>query len=218
MSAGPYVMLAISDNGIGMDEATRSRIFEPFFTTKETGKGTGLGLATVYGIVKQNGGHVWVYSELGHGTTFKVYLPSAEKKLIPGQEKTEDVLPPRRGGVTVLVVEDDPVMRRLTRKMLEEHGYRVLEAEDGNAALAAISSVSGKVDLTLTDVVMKGMTGPDLVLKLIESYPQMKVVYMSGYTGELVTNQRGNGMRLLEKPFTRASLLQTLDRALNEEG
>ncbi|MFL6306094.1 MAG: PAS domain S-box protein [Candidatus Sulfotelmatobacter sp.] len=218
MSAGSYVMLAISDNGIGMDEATRSRIFEPFFTTKETGKGTGLGLATVYGIVKQNGGHIWVYSELGHGTTFKIYLPSAEKKLIPGLEKAEDILPPRREGVTVLVVEDDSVMRRLSRKMLEEHGYQVVEAEDGNAALAAIASADGKIDLTLTDVVMKGMTGPDLVLKLIESYPQMKVVYMSGYTGELVTNQRGNGMRLLEKPFTRASLLQTLDRALNEEG
>ena len=218
MSAGSYVMLAISDNGIGMDEATRSRIFEPFFTTKETGKGTGLGLATVYGIVKQNGGHIWVYSELGHGTTFKIYLPSAEKKLIPGLEKAEDVLPPRREGVTVLVVEDDRVMRRLTCKMLQEHGYHVIEAEDGNGALAAIASADGKIDLTLTDVVMKGMTGPDLVLKLIESYPQMKVVYMSGYTGELVTNQRGNGMRLLEKPFTRASLLGTLDRALNEEG
>src|SRR5947209_5194878 len=218
MSAGPYVMLAISDNGIGMDEATRSRIFEPFFTTKETGKGTGLGLATVYGIVKQNGGHIWVYSELGHGTTFKIYLPSAEKKLLPGLEKAEDTLPPRREGVTVLVVEDDRVMRRLTCKMLQEHGYHVIEAEDGNGALAAIASADGKIDLTLTDVVMKGMTGPDLVLKLIESYPQMKVVYMSGYTGELVTNQSGNGMRLLEKPFTRASLLQTLDRALNEEG
>ncbi|MGE5055262.1 MAG: PAS domain S-box protein [Acidobacteriota bacterium] len=218
MSAGPYLMLAISDNGIGMDEATRSRIFEPFFTTKETGKGTGLGLATVYGIVKQNGGHIWVYSELGHGTTFKIYLPSAEKRLIPGLERAEDILPPRREGITVLLVEDDAVMRRLTRKMLEEHGYQVVEAEDGNAALAAIASAGGKIDLTLTDVVMKGMTGPDLVLKLIESYPQMKVVYMSGYTGELVTNQRGNGMRLLEKPFTRTSLLQTLDRALNEEG
>lgn len=218
MSAGPYLMLAISDNGIGMDEATRSRIFEPFFTTKETGKGNGLGLATVYGIVKQNGGHIWVYSELGHGTTFKIYLPSAEKRLIPGLERAEDILPPRREGITVLLVEDDAVMRRLTRKMLEEHGYQVVEAEDGNAALAAIASAGGKIDLTLTDVVMKGMTGPDLVLKLIESYPQMKVVYMSGYTGELVTNQRGNGMRLLEKPFTRTSLLQTLDRALNEEG
>jgi CheY-like chemotaxis protein len=216
MDAGRYVMLAISDNGIGMDEATRSRVFEPFFTTKEMGKGTGLGLATVYGIVQQSGGHIWVYSEVGHGTTFKIYLPSAEKKLVSGTQEAEDVLPPRRDGVTVLLVEDDAVMRRLTRKMLEEHGYRVLEAEDGNAAMKTISSASTKVDLLLTDVVMKGMTGPDLVLKLMESHPNIKVVYMSGYTGELVTNQRGNGLRLLEKPFTRTMLLQSLDRALNE--
>lgn len=217
MSPGTYALLAISDNGIGMDEATRSRIFEPFFTTKDTGKGSGLGLATVYGIVKQSAGHIWVYSEMGHGTTFKIYLPSAEKKLVQPQERPENVLPPRREGVTVLVVEDDAVMRRLTRKMLEEHGYQVIEAQDGNAALRAAASADGKIDLTLTDVVMKGMTGPELVLKLIESFPQMKVVYMSGYTGELVTNQPGNGLRLLEKPFTRASLLQTLDRVLNEE-
>ena len=217
MNAGRYVMLAISDNGIGMDEATRIRVFEPFFTTKEMGKGTGLGLATVYGIVQQSGGHIWVYSEVGHGTTFKIYLPSAEKKLVPGTQEAEDVLPPRRDGVTVLLVEDDAVMRRLTRKMLEEHGYRVLEAEDGNAAMKMISSAATKVDLLLTDVVMKGMTGPDLVLKLIESYPNMKIVYMSGYTGELVTNQQGNGLRLLEKPFTRTMLLQSLDRALSEE-
>jgi two-component system, cell cycle sensor histidine kinase and response regulator CckA len=218
ITAGRYVMLAISDNGVGMDEATRSRIFEPFFTTKEMGKGTGLGLATVYGLVQQSGGHIWVYSEVGHGSTFKIYLPSAEKKLVPETQQAEDVLPPRRDGVTVLLVEDDAVMRRLTRKMLEEHGYRVLEAEDGNAAMKTISSASTKVDLLLTDVVMKGMTGPDLVLKLIESYPNMKIVYMSGYTGELVTNQRGNGLRLLEKPFTRTMLLQSLDRALSEEG
>lgn len=218
MTAGRYAMLAISDNGIGMDEATRSRIFEPFFTTKETGKGTGLGLATVYGIVKQAGGHIWVYSEVGHGTTFKIYLPSAEKKLAQAEVRAEDSLPVRREDVTVLLVEDDQVMRRLTRKMLEEHGYRVLEAESGNTALNLVSSNGGNIDLILTDVVMKGMTGPDLVLKLIESYPEMRVVYMSGYTGELVSNQQGNGLRLLEKPFTRASLLQTLDRALSEEG
>ena len=217
MNAGRYAMLAISDNGIGMDEATRTRVFEPFFTTKEMGKGTGLGLATVYGIVQQSGGHIWVYSEVGHGTTFKIYLPSAEKKLVPGTQQAEDVLPPRRDGVTVLLVEDDAVMRRLTRKMLEEHGYRVLEAEDGNAAMKMISSANTKVDLLLTDVVMKGMTGPDLVLKLMESHPNMKVVYMSGYTGELVTNQQGNGLRLLEKPFTRTMLLQSLNRALSEE-
>jgi PAS domain S-box-containing protein len=215
MNAGRYVMMAISDNGVGMDEATRSRIFEPFFTTKETGKGSGLGLATVYGIVKQSGGHIWVYSEVGHGTTFKIYLPSADKKLANGGEKHEEDLPRRREGTTVLLAEDDMVMRRLTRKMLEEHGYKVLEAEDGKAALEVITSSGAPIDLTLTDVVMKGMTGPELVLRLIDSFPAMKIVYMSGYTGELVTHQGLDaGIRLLEKPFTRASLLKTLDAAL----
>ena len=215
MGAGRYVMLAISDSGIGMDEATKSRIFEPFFTTKEIGKGTGLGLATVYGIVKQSGGHIWVYSELGHGTTFKVYLPSAEKKLDGGVEGVEDVLPSRREGVTVLLAEDDLLMRRLTRKMLESHGYTVIESEDGKAALDAIKGSKTRIDLVLTDVVMKGMTGPELVLQLMDAYPEMRVVYMSGYTGELVAEQGlDSSIRLLEKPFTRASLLKTLDVAL----
>ena len=215
MKAGRYVMMAISDNGIGMDEATRSRIFEPFFTTKQVGKGTGLGLATVYGIVQQSGGHVWVYSEVGHGTTFKIYLPSADHKVGTAIEKQEEVLPARREGKTILLAEDDPVMRRLTRKMLEEHGYKVLEAEDGNAALKVIASAETPVDLTLTDVVMKGMTGPDLVLRLIDSYPRMKIIYMSGYTGELVMHQGVDAsIRLLEKPFTRAALLKTVDAAL----
>jgi PAS domain S-box-containing protein len=215
MGAGTYVMLAISDSGIGMDEDTKARIFEPFFTTKEIGKGTGLGLATVYGIVKQSGGHIWVYSELGHGTTFKIYLPSAEKKLGTATEKQDETLPPKREGVTVLLAEDDHVMRRLTRKMLEAHGYNVIEAEDGKAAIDAIQQSGTRIDLTLTDVVMKRMTGPELVLHLIESYPAMRVVYMSGYTGELVGNQGlDSSIRLLEKPFTRASLLKTLDAAL----
>lgn len=215
MTAGRYVMMAISDNGTGMDEATRSRIFEPFFTTKETGKGTGLGLATVYGIVKQSGGHVWVYSELGHGTTFKIYFPSADKKLADGEVKHEEELPPRREGVTVLLAEDDVVMRRLTRKMLEEHGYKVVEADDGKAALDAIAASGTPIDLTLTDVMMKGMTGPELVLRLIDAFPKMKIVYMSGYTGELISHQGLDAsIRLLEKPFTRASLLKTLDAAL----
>lgn len=215
MGAGRYVMLAISDNGVGMDDATKSRIFEPFFTTKEIGKGTGLGLATVYGIVKQIGGYIWVYSELGRGSTFKIYLPSAEKKLDSGAAKDEEALPPRREGVTILVAEDDPTMRRLTRKMLESHGYLVIESEDGKTAIDAIARSTSRIDITLTDVVMKGMTGPELVLRLIESYPEMRVVYMSGYTGELVTHQGlGNSIRLLEKPFTRATLLKTLDAAL----
>jgi len=215
MTPGRYVMLAVSDNGSGMDEVTRSRVFEPFFTTKEIGKGSGLGLATVYGIVKQSGGHVWVYSEPGHGTTFKIYLPSAEHKLGTAPAAQPEALPARREGATILLAEDDAVMRRLTRKMLEGHGYKVLEAEDGKAALDLIGADHTSVDLILTDVVMKRMTGPELVLRVIDSHPAMKVVYMSGYTGELVANQGlDSAIRLLEKPFTRADLLKTVDAAL----
>ena len=215
MTPGRYVMLAVSDNGTGMDEATRSRIFEPFFTTKESGKGSGLGLATVYGIVKQSRGHIWVYSELSHGTTFKIYLPSAEHKLGSGTEVQAEALPVRREGVTLLLAEDDAIMRKLTRKMLEEHGCKVLEAVDGEAALKVISQNSTRIDLILTDVVMKGMNGPELVLRLMDSHPEMKVVYMSGYTGELVAHQGlQSGIPLLEKPFTRAALLKIIDEAL----
>jgi PAS domain S-box-containing protein len=215
LAPGRYVMLAVSDSGIGMDEATRSRVFEPFFTTKETGKGTGLGLATVYGIVRQNAGHILVYSEVGHGTTFKIYLPSAAHKLGTEPESHAEQLPPRRENVEILLVEDDAIMRQMTKRMLEEHGYRVLEAQDGKSALEVIGTNHATIDLVLTDVVMKGMNGPELVLRLIESHPAIKVVYTSGYTGELVVNQGSDsGIRLLEKPFTRAELLKTLDEAL----
>jgi len=215
MVAGRYVMLAISDSGVGMNEATRSRIFEPFFTTKEMGKGTGLGLATVYGIVKQSAGHIWVYSEPDRGTTFKIYLPCADHKLGAMAEAQAETLPPRREGMTILLAEDDAIMRRLTRKMLEEHGYTVLEAEDGKTALDVIGADHAAVDLVLTDVVMKGINGPELVLRLMDTHPEMKVVYMSGYTGELVAHQGvDGGIRLLEKPFTRGSLLKTIDAAL----
>ena len=215
MGAGRYVMLAVSDNGIGMDEATRTRIFEPFFTTKETGKGSGLGLATVYGIVKQSKGDVWVYSEPGHGTTFKIYLPDAEHKLGTAPEVRAEPLPPRREGVTILLVEDDVVMGKVTRKLLEEHGYRVLVAEDGKSALDVIGSDRASIDLILTDVMMKGMNGPELALRVMDSHLNLKVVYMSGYTGELIADQGlFGGIRLLEKPFTRADLLKTIDAAL----
>jgi PAS domain S-box-containing protein len=215
LNPGRYVMLAISDNGCGMDEATRAHIFEPFFTTKEVGKGSGLGLATVYGIVKQASGHVWVYSEMDRGTTFKIYLPSADHKLGAAPEPKDDALPRRREGATILLAEDDPTMRKLTRKMLEEHGYKVLEAADGRAALEVVGANHAAIAVTLTDVVMKGMTGPELVLRLRDSHPQMKVIYMSGYTGELLTNQGvDSAIRLLEKPFTRAALLKTIDAVL----
>jgi len=216
MTAGRYVMLAVSDNGCGMDQVTVSRIFEPFFTTKETGKGTGLGLATVYGIVKQGGGHIWVYSEPGHGTTFKIYLPCADHKLGPVAERETEKLPPRRDGITVLLVEDDELMRTLTAQMLQEHGYKVLSAEDGRSALQLLSADHASVNLTLTDVVMRGMNGPELVLHLLESHPEMRVVYMSGYTGELLADHESlrAGITLLEKPFTRTALLTTLHAAL----
>lgn len=218
LAAGSYVMLAVSDTGVGMDPATVSRIFEPFFTTKEVGKGTGLGLAMVYGIVQQAGGHIWVYSEPRRGTTFKIYLPSAEHKLGAETKMEEEVLTPRREGVTVLLVEDDELMRQLTRQLLEEHGYRILEAKDGQDALAIARSHSGHIDLLLTDVVMRGLGGPELVSRLNGSRPNMKTVYMSGYTGELIGREdiAARGIPLLEKPFTRAGLLQTLHQALEQ--
>lgn len=215
MKPGRHVMLAISDNGTGMDEATRGRIFEPFFTTKEIGKGTGLGLATVYGIIKQIGGDIWVYSEPDRGTTFKIYFPNAEQKLGTVPEQQTEALPARREGVVILLAEDDRIMRRLTKKMLEEHGYHVIEADDGQTALDAIAKEHTRIDLVLTDVVMKSVSGPELVLKVMNSHPEIRVVYMSGYTGEFVANQGlESGIRLLEKPFTRAGLLKIIDAAL----
>ena len=216
VTPGKYVLLAVSDTGMGMDEATVSRIFEPFFTTKEPGKGTGLGLATVYGIVRQSGGYIWVYSEPDRGTTFKIYLPSAEHKigLRPKAEAEADL--PSGKGTTILLVEDDDTMRFLTRKILEEHGYSVIEAHGGDAALERAKQDHVQIDLVLTDVVMRGMSGPQLGLKLSETHPDVKIVYMSGYTGELISQHDGlqPGIPLLEKPFTRSTLLRALHATL----
>jgi PAS domain S-box-containing protein len=216
MPAGKYVVLAISDTGNGMDEATVSRIFEPFFTTKEAGKGTGLGLATVYGIVKQSAGHILVYSEPGHGTTFKIYLPSAEHKIGLGTKLEAESVSPKRQGTTILLVEDDEAMRTLTKKVLEEHGYTVVEANDGESALESVQSYPGVIDLLLTDVVMRRVSGPELGERLGSSHPALKVVYMSGYTGELIAEREvlKRGVTLLEKPFTRTALLNTIHTAL----
>jgi PAS domain S-box-containing protein len=216
MTAGKYTLLAVSDTGMGMDEATVSRIFEPFFTTKELGKGTGLGLATVYGIVRQSGGYIWVYSEQGRGTTFKMYLPSAEYKVGVEAHPEAEVALPKRHGTSILLVEDDELMRSLTKQMLEEHGYTVIEASDGKSALEIATSDHTPIDLMLTDVVMRGMSGPELGSRLRDSHPDMKVVYMSGYTGELIAEHDvlQPGITLLEKPFTRAALLSTIHNAL----
>jgi len=216
MAAGKYVLLTVSDTGTGMDETTRSRIFEPFFTTKGTGKGTGLGLATVYGIVKQSAGHILVYSEFGHGTTFKIYLPSAEHKIGMGSGTEVETVSPKRRAATILLVEDDDIMRSLTRQLLQEHSYTVVEADDGKSALEWAESHPVPVDLLLTDVVMRRMSGPELVERLHASRPDLKVVYMSGYTGELIAEREmvKRGITLLEKPFTRTALLNTIHATL----
>ena len=216
MQPGRYILIAVSDTGIGMDAATVTRIFEPFFTTKEVGKGTGLGLATVYGIVQHGGGHIWVYSEPGSGTTFKIYLPSAEDKLGETPQPQAEKTVRRREGTTVLLVEDEEIMLSMTRKLLEQNGYRVLAAKDGTSALALVQSHVGPIDLVLTDVVMRGMSGPDLVAKLTAVRPTTKVVFMSGYTGELIARHEdvNQGIPLLEKPFTRTALLNVLDSTL----
>jgi CheY-like chemotaxis protein len=213
---GKYVLLAVSDTGNGMDDATVSRIFEPFFTTKEVGKGTGLGLATVYGIVKQSAGHILVYSEPGHGTTFKIYLPSADHKIGIASKPEVETLGPKRQGTTILIVEDDEIMRGLTRQLLQEHGYTVVEADDGKSALEWAESHPDQVDLLLTDVVMRRMSGPELGKRLPVSHPTLKVVYMSGYTGELIAEQDilGRGITLLEKPFSRTTLLNSIHATL----
>jgi PAS domain S-box-containing protein len=216
MRPGKYVLLAVSDTGHGMDEETISRIFEPFFTTKGLGKGTGLGLATVYGIVKQSAGHILVYSEPGHGTTFKIYLPSADHKIGLGSKTEVETVGPKRQGTTILLVEDDEIMRSLTRQLLQEHGYTVVEADDGKSALEWAESHPQPVDLLLTDVVMKRMSGPELVERLHASRPALKIVYMSGYTGELIAEREmlHRGITLLEKPFSRTALLNTIQATL----
>ena len=216
MKPGHYIVLAVSDTGVGMDQATASRIFEPFFTTKEVGKGTGLGLATAYGIMQHSGGQIWVYSEPGRGTTFRIYLPSAEEKLGDTTEPVAEAPVRRRDGTTILLVEDDEIMLSLTRQLLVENGFTVLEAKDGSTALDLVRSHPGPIHVLLTDVVMRGMSGPELVTAVSESHPSVKTVFMSGYTGELIAQSQPAVLKvpLLEKPFTRASLYKILDTTL----
>src|SRR5215472_2772255 len=204
---GSYVMLAVSDTGIGMDEATKSHIFEPFFTTKEMGKGSGLGLATVYGVVQQSGGHVWVYSERGRGSTFKVYLPRVEdqegKAAVSAEEKMTI-----RGSETILVAEDDRQVRDLTVAILKTCGYVVLDVENAHDAVRLCQQHGGEIHLFLTDVVMREMSGPELVRRLQEIRPTTKVLFMSGYTDSAIVHQGmlDPGIAFLPKPFTPAAL------------
>ena len=213
---GRYVLLAISDTGVGMDDATKARLFEPFFTTKEPGRGTGLGLATVYGIVKQSGGYIWAYSELGHGTTFKIYLPRVAETPVPPESTTGTPIPVR-GSETVLVVEDQEEVRQLTKRVLEARGYAVLAARNGAEALEIVARHPTRIHLMITDVVMPGMNGRELAELACAKRSDLKVLYVSGYTGEAVLQHRllEPGVAFLQKPFTPDALARKTREVLD---
>jgi two-component system, cell cycle sensor histidine kinase and response regulator CckA len=217
VAPGPYVLLAISDTGCGMDDQTKSRLFEPFFTTKEKGKGTGLGLSTVYGIVKQSGGDIWAYSELGRGTTFKVYFPLAteEGDPVPASRMPQR---PAIGTETILVVEDEPAVREVAVRILRAAGYRVLTAANGNDALLTSQTYSGVIDLLLTDVVMPKTGGRQIAERMCVQRPDMRVLYMSGYTDDAIVHQGvlDPGTRFIGKPFSAADLTRKIRDALDD--
>jgi two-component system, cell cycle sensor histidine kinase and response regulator CckA len=218
VAPGKYVVLAVTDTGIGMTPDVKARIFEPFFTTKGAGQGTGLGLSTVYGIVNQSGGHIVLYSEPGHGTSFKICLPRVDEAPEPAPPPA-DGAPAASGSETILLVEDEEIVRRLARNVLSEKGYRVLEAVDGKSAVDICNAHLGPIDLLLTDLVMPGMSGRDLALYIHATRPSTKVLFMSGYSEGAVIHQ---GMLeehtpFLSKPFSPDALVrhvrETLDRA-----
>jgi CheY-like chemotaxis protein len=213
---GNYVMLAVSDTGIGMDEKTKSHIFEPFFTTKEMGKGSGLGLATVYGVVQQSGGHVWVYSEPGRGSTFKVYLPRVEAAPT-GTSVNAAEKPAARGNETILVAEDDGQVRNLTVAILRSCGYRVLDVENAHDAEQLWQQHEGEIHLLLTDVVMREMSGPELARRIQKVRPRTKVLFTSGYTDSAIVHQGvlDPGIAFLPKPFTPSSVAAKVRQVLD---
>jgi hypothetical protein len=212
---GPYIALAVSDTGTGLSPEARAHLFEPFFTTKELGKGTGLGLATVYGIVKQNGGFIYVDSAPGQGTTVRVYLPEAVEPL-PATEGPPITVPATGGSETVLLVEDEPAVRQFARRALEANGYLVLAAARGEEALSLAARHQGPIHVLVTDVVMPGMGGPELARRLAERRPTLRVLYCSGYTDDAAVREgvREAGRAFLQKPFASEDLIQKLREVL----
>jgi PAS domain S-box-containing protein len=215
-TTGRFAMLAASDTGVGMDEQTRARIFEPFFTTKDQGKGTGLGLATVYGIVNQSGGFIWVYSEPGKGATFKIYLPLVENASATAQVSKGDEITPR-GSETILLVEDSDGVRDIARRVLEQQGYHVIEAPSPTTALDTARDFKGVIDLLLTDVVMPGMSGRILAEKFAQDHPRAKLLFMSGYTDDAVVRHGvlSEKTPYLQKPFSPHALAQRVRDVLD---
>ena len=214
MRAGRYVLLTVTDTGTGMSPETQSRIFEPFFSTKERGRGTGLGLATVYGIVKQSAGFIWCDSELGRGTTFAIYLPVVHER-IDTSEESEPVPDLSEATQTVLLAEDDGAVRRLTRDVLASHGYTVLAARDGDEALLLARQHPGTIHLLIADIVMPGLSGPDLAARLHQERPDLRLLYTSGYTENMLLRTGfENGVAVLRKPFLPADMLRKVQEVL----
>jgi two-component system cell cycle sensor histidine kinase/response regulator CckA len=219
---GEYVRLTVSDTGIGMTVEVQAHLFEPFFTTKEQGRGTGLGLATVFGIVKQHGGHIWVYSEVGQGTVFKIYRPRArgrvtQESALASKAPLEDQKP--GGSETILVVEDNPRVRELGVRILQMHGYQALAAGNGSEALRISSTHQGPIHLLLTDVVMPEMNGKDLARRLQAQRPRLRVLYMSGYDDNVIAHHGvlDEGTAFLPKPFSVDALVQKVRFVLESD-
>ncbi|MCD6360564.1 MAG: response regulator, partial [Armatimonadetes bacterium] len=216
-AAGPFVAVSVIDTGTGIASADLTRIFEPFFTTKEKGEGTGLGLSTVHGIVKQSGGNIYVYSELGAGTTFKIYLPRVTEEVSEVlDDKTGQA--PAGGNETILVVEDEELVRDLVVSLVSGAGYEVLVARNGDEALKICEEREGAIDLMLTDVIMPGMDGAELAAEMSRRCPRMKVIYLSGYTANTIAD-RGvlePGVHLIQKPFDADELINTIRDVLDE--
>jgi len=217
VTPGQFVMLAVSDTGQGMSDEVKAHIFEPFFTTKERGSGTGLGLATTYGAVKQSGGSIEVYSEVGIGTTFKIYLPRVDEE---ANQQGNDILPTDLPGgtETVLLVEDEHTVRNLCSRILGGLGYQVTQARSGAEAVATAADRADRIDLLLTDVVMPGMSGKELATRLVRHHPEMKVLFMSGYTDDAIVHHGvlDEGVSFIGKPYTPSALARKVREVLEK--